>query len=183
MTVYRDGSRKEQVFTRRETEIEAAEGIIERPEKYKGNTYSIKTPVGTAFITVNRGREEEIREVFVHVGKAGSEILAQSEMAGRLLSLLFRSPSKLSSEQLLEAVIDQLDGIGGSQSIGFGPKAVRSLADGIAKVLAKELKEESNPTNNSVNKKLGEFCPECGLVLFPGEGCSTCFSCGYSKCS
>ena len=26
-------------------------------------------------------------------------------------------------------------------------------------------------------------CPECGGTLFFQEGCKTCWSCGYSKCS
>jgi ribonucleoside-diphosphate reductase alpha chain len=33
-------------------------------------------------------------------------------------------------------VIDQLAGIGGSSSLGYGPKRVRSLADAVAPVLA-----------------------------------------------
>jgi ribonucleoside-diphosphate reductase alpha chain len=94
------------------------------------------TPVGTAFITINSDAEGHIREVFVTVGRAGSDIAADAEAIGRLISLVLRVPSPLPPQQIVEAVIDQLSGIGGSSSLGYGPKRVRSLADAVARVLA-----------------------------------------------
>ncbi len=37
--------------------------------------------------------------------------------------------------------MDQLAGIGGGRSLGFGPKRVRSLPDGVAQVLAEYLEQ------------------------------------------
>jgi ribonucleoside-diphosphate reductase alpha chain len=95
----------------------------------------VPTPVGTAFITINSDAEGNVREVFVTVGRAGSDIAADAEAIGRLISLVLRVPSPLPPRQIVEAVIDQLSGIGGSSSLGYGPKRVRSLGDAVAQAL------------------------------------------------
>jgi ribonucleoside-diphosphate reductase alpha chain len=89
-----------------------------RPHVWYGSTYRVATPVGTAFVTVNSDDEKSIREVFVTVGRAGSDIAADAEALGRLISLVLRVPSQLPPSQPVEAVIDQLNGIGGSSSVG-----------------------------------------------------------------
>jgi len=107
-----------------------------RPRVWYGSTYRTPTPVGTAFVTINSDAEGNIREVFVTVGRAGSDIMADAEALGRLISLVLRIPSSLPSREVVAAVIDQLSGIGGSSALGYGPKRVRSLADAVAQVLA-----------------------------------------------
>jgi ribonucleoside-diphosphate reductase alpha chain len=110
-----------------------------RPHLLTGATYRAPTPVGTAFVTINSDDQGNICEVFVTVGRAGSDISADAEALGRLISLAFRIPSGLSTRSVAEAVIDQLSGIGGSTSLGFGNARVRSLADAVAKVLGEHL--------------------------------------------
>ncbi len=88
----------------------------------------------------------------------------------------------------LEMIIEQLRGIGGSGSIGFGKERVRSLPDGIARVLEMYLEEnpdESVPSlngNDNEPKISGNLCPECGNILVFEEGCTKCRNCGYSRC-
>jgi ribonucleoside-diphosphate reductase alpha chain len=115
---------------------EAATQPRSRPHLLYGSTYRLLTPVGTAFVTINSDAQGNISEVFVTVGRAGSDIMADAEALGRLISLVLRIPSRLPSRQIVAAVIDQLSGIGGSSSLGYGPKRVRSLADAVAQVLA-----------------------------------------------
>lgn len=57
-------------------------------------------------------------EVFVVFGKAGSDLTAMSEAIGRLASLALRSGIPV------EFVVEQLRGIGGRSSIGFGDQRV-----------------------------------------------------------
>ena len=57
-----------------------------RPRYLKGYTYSIETPVGKAFITINENGGDQPFEVFVNAAKAGSDITADSEALGRLIS-------------------------------------------------------------------------------------------------
>ena len=49
-----------------------------RPKRLHGATYRKETPLGTAYITVNSDERGEPFEVFLNVGKAGSEVAAVS---------------------------------------------------------------------------------------------------------
>ena len=102
-------------------------------------TYRKETPLGTAYITVNVNGHEQPFEVFLNVGKAGSDVAAVSEALGRLISLVLRLPSPLDPIERLKLVIDQLAGIGGGRSMGFGANRVRSLPDAMAQVLREHL--------------------------------------------
>ena len=73
----------------------------------------------------------------MRLGKAGSDLEADAEAIGRLLSLILRLPSPMTREERLREVIDQLEHIGGSRFSGFGPERVRSMPDGIARVLSR----------------------------------------------
>jgi ribonucleoside-diphosphate reductase alpha chain len=149
VTYYRDGSRDAVLTHLDESKstptappapapIEVAQ-LRPRPHVLTGATYRAPTPVGTAFVTINSDQDGNISEVFITVGRAGSDVAADAEALGRLISLSYRIPSGLSTVSITEAVIDQLSGIGGSNSLGFGNARVRSLADAVAKVLGEHL--------------------------------------------
>ncbi|NPA91750.1 MAG: hypothetical protein GXO55_09945, partial [Chloroflexi bacterium] len=110
-----------------------------RPTVLNGKTYRRPTPVGTAWITVNSDERGEPFEVFLNVGKAGSDVAADSEAMGRLISLILRLPSPLSPRERMRQIVHQLTGIGGGRTMGFGPQRVRSLPDAIAQVLQQYL--------------------------------------------
>ena len=101
-----------------------------------GATYQIDTPVGAAFVTINTGPNNEPLEIFINLGKAGSDVTAMAEAVGRLASLALRMQSPVSPSERTKQIFNQLIGIGGSKSMGFGDKRVRSLPDAVAKVLA-----------------------------------------------
>ena len=118
ITVFRDGCKGEQVLNigvgaKKDEEAPAAPvagpAVIKpRPHSLKGSTYRMETPIGTAFITVNETPEGDPFEVFVQVGKGGSDTMAVAEALGRLISLTLRLPSPLSPKRRLEEVISQL---------------------------------------------------------------------------
>ena len=178
--------------------------LISRGYRLKGTTYKVNTPQGKAFITINKDEANRPVEVFLNVGKAGSDVAALSEGLGRLLSGWLRMPNY--SDEILKEVISQLIGIGGSKSTGFGKNRVASIPDAIAKVLAEEFdfvvktndngheSNDSSPSNNGkqvVEHKSPsasvfastDMCPECGnYTLVQEEGCAKCYQCGYSHC-
>ncbi len=114
-----------------------------RPRALLGQTYSIETPLGKAFITINENSSEQPFEIFLNTAKAGSDTAAVSEAIGRLISYVLRLSSPIEPTQRLTDVQRQLGGIGGGRSLGFGPNRVRSLPDGVAQVLQEYLDERA----------------------------------------
>jgi ribonucleoside-diphosphate reductase alpha chain len=159
-----------------------------RPHRLEGKTYHLDTPLGTAYITINANGDGEPFEVFLNVGKAGSDTAAVAEAIGRLISLVLRIPSPLSATRRLKQVVKQLKGIGGGRPLGFGRDRVRSLPDGVAQVLAEHLGIVEPPDEAKMAEQLplfptGDLCPECGhAALVNEEGCRRCYACGYSEC-
>lgn len=179
-----------------------------RPRALHGYTFSIDTPLGKAFVTINENGGGQPFEVFINTAKAGSETAAHSEAIGRLISYTLRIASPIEPRERLRIVMEQLGGIGGGRSMGFGPNRVRSLPDGIAKALDEYLYQEhfdrqarpiysppqetlpmpsTEPASASSQgnpfHKVGELCPECGqATLINEEGCRKCYTCGHSEC-
>ena len=170
-----------------------------RPSALRGLTYRKETPLGTAYVTVNINGGNQPFEVFMNVGKAGSDVASVSEALGRLISLVLRLPSPLDANERLKMVVDQLAGIGGGRSMGFGINRVRSLPDAVAQVLREHLnsayetaEEPSEPEAHDhaeqlplpiADRPIGDLCPDCGQATFiPTEGCRKCYACGYSEC-
>ncbi|WP_339303086.1 adenosylcobalamin-dependent ribonucleoside-diphosphate reductase [Paenibacillus sp. FSL R5-0519] len=170
-----------------------------RPQVLRGATYKINTPFGMAYITIN-DLEGTPGEIFLNVGKAGSDVFAMAEALGRVCSLFLRYGDHGHKVELL---IKHLKGIGGSGAIGFGANRVESIADAVAKALESHVQSnvQANETDalkeqNQVksaypqveNQKnfieSRDLCPSCGSAsLMNVEGCKTCSQCGYSKCN
>src|SRR3990167_7243754 len=58
-----------------------------RPMMVEGVTYKTQTPVGDTFITLNHDQNGEPFEVFITIGKSGSDIAAMADALGRMISL------------------------------------------------------------------------------------------------
>lgn len=208
ITYFRDGSRTGVLSKIDEKpKEEPKQLILDRPLKVEGATYRIPTPLGVAFITVNHDAMGNPFEVFITIGKAGSEIAAMAEALGRMISTTLRFGNHLPAKERAREIMEQLQGIGGGRSVGFGPNKIRSLPDAVAKALSLhfgfgtgELKngniqkeEKSEPENATImaqvqaeavaNFKFGDICPSCGAsALIYEEGCAKCHVCGHSEC-
>ena len=110
------------------------QGIKPRPAVVQGYTRQVSAPEGKVNVTINSDEHGPL-EVFVNVGKAGSDIAALAEALGRLISLNLRVLSPLSQTDRAKEIAEQLRGIGGSRSVGFGMQQVRSLPDAVARAL------------------------------------------------
>ena len=109
-------------------------GVKARPEVVTGYTRQVRAPEGKVMLTLNSD-EDGLLEVFVTVGRAGSDVSALAEALGRLISIHLRIDSPLSQSERATEVVKQLRNIGGSSSIGFGQDRVRSLPDAVARAI------------------------------------------------
>lgn len=183
ITIYRDGSRAEQVLSTGATtdpgsaqadpKIGLQKNVKDRPQTLPGITEKIKTGYGNLYVTVNV-LEGKPFEVFAQIGKSGYSTMADTEAICRLISLAFRSGVPV------DMVIKQLKGIGGSTPVFGNGALISSIPDAIAHVLhthfgdGKEIKRDLDISS--------EFCPDCGGRIDHEAGCILCRSCGYSKC-
>lgn len=213
ITVYVTGSREDAVLETQATASKKApasepstdqiklwqETKKPRPRSLIGRTFSVETPLGKAFITINENDAAQPFEIFINTAKAGSDTAAVSEAIGRLISYVLRLASPIEPSQRLIDVTRQLSGIGGGRSLGFGPNRVRSLPDGVAQVLEEYLSERAsrvgkadggssaiqpplvldleNPSTTTMKlapeppatPKIGDLCPECGVAAVVNE--------------
>lgn len=251
VTIYRDGSRSEQVLSLtdptekdgNETAVatfgtadveptaadsqavasggERSEGTADqraykkrkRPEVLYGATYKKDTPLGKAFITINDDPQDHLAvEIFVNIGKAGTDVYAANEALGRAITLYLRDSQNPDKEAVL---VKHFSGIGGQSSVGFGDRRITSVPDAIAKSLIQHAEtfplrslavqeftataaveiellrvdDGDRPRPSTRRSALRDaevgkdLCPECHqLTLVRHGGCYECEACGYSKC-
>jgi len=181
VTIYRDGSRENQVLSVTEKEKHPdgfMAALMERPETLEGFTTKMVTGYGNLYVTVTESEGRPF-EVFATIGKSGRSTTAKTEAIGRLVSLALRSGVKV------ENIVDQLKGIGGEHPVFQNGGLVLSIPDAIARVLEKRYiqKENGKAGKKSYgNSLMGEKCPECGQTISFEEGCITCHFCGFTKC-
>ncbi len=180
VTIYRDGSKENQVLSTGLTTSQDMGGVQsavrERPETLEGFTTKIRTGYGHLYVTVTEFNGYPF-EVFATIGKSGRSTTAKTEAIGRLVSLALRSGVEVGQ------IVEQLKGIGGEHPIFQEGGLVLSIPDAISRVLERRYLIDSDKRKaRSGNSLLGATCPECGQTISFEEGCQTCHFCGYTKC-
>jgi len=183
VTVYRDGSREQQVLTKGKKEdkhaIESWQKIVprSRPDVIKGSTRLLKTGCGNLYVTINEDEEGHLFELFTSMGKAGGCAASQSEAIGRLVSLAFRSNIEP------DEVLRQLKGISCHSPIWHEGGRILSCSDAIAWALEKYRTKSGQGNGDSHNViMLMGACPECGGAVEHEGGCAVCHNCGFTRC-
>lgn len=211
ITVYRDGSREEQVLTVG-TKVSTDSGKVKneavpktpfipevntvlprpRPPVTVGVNEKIKTGCGNLYVNVNAD-DIGICEVFTNTSKAGG-CASQSEATARLVSLALRAGIAV------DTIIEQIQGIRCPACIRREGVNVTSCPDAISRVIKKYMingsikpKNISMPADIDYVKQdirqkaqksipVDHACPDCGSPLYHESGCISCAQCGYSKC-
>jgi ribonucleoside-diphosphate reductase alpha chain len=180
VTIYRDGSKENQVLSFDDKGKKTASSMAEvkiRPETLEGFTTKMVTGMGNLYVTVTE-YEGEPFEIFATIGKSGRSTTAKTEAIGRLVSLALRSGIKV------ERIVEQLKGIGGEHPVFQKDGLVLSIPDAISRVLENRYLKNKDYKKRHKHEKslLGETCPECGQTISFEEGCITCHFCGFTKC-
>jgi len=189
VTIYRDGSRDEQVLSTSAAKKDEHAAVAatpveedknatkrERPKALKGQTHQMQTGCGPLYITINED-DTGLFELFTTMGKAGGCAASQSEAIGRMVSLAWRSGVQA------RQVVKQLLGISCHCPSGFGENRVTSCADAVAKAIQDHMINNGYDINAEKMKQDRGACPECGGTVEHEGGCSVCRSCGYSECA
>ena len=157
VTIYRDGSRDEQVLSTGATEKARKAAVAgqhvtvasaspelaeekkprQRPLLTQGVTQKIPTGCGNLYITINED-EEGICEVFSTMGKSGGCAASQSEAVSRMVSLALRSGVSI------DAIIKQVKGIRCPSPAWGEGGSILSCPDAIGRALERYMKEGVN---------------------------------------
>ena len=190
VTIYRDGSKQNQVLSTGKTAGAQADpsraGEIEprpRPQVTVGRTEKIKTGCGNLYVTINAD-EHGLCEVFTQMGKSGGCASSQSEALSRLISMSLRAGVDPS------AIVKHLRGIRCPSPTWAEGGKVLSCADAVGIALEHFVEWQAtgeSPTavvkNTDRLDNLSGACPECGGTLEHESGCAVCRTCGFSKCA
>ena len=192
VTIYRDGSKDNQVLSTGKTGkggavVDAARhGEIEprpRPAVTMGRTEKVLTGCGNLYVTINSD-EQGLCEVFTQMGKSGGCAASQSEALSRMISVSLRAGVDP------QAILKHLRGIRCPSPAWAEGGKVLSCADAVGIAMEHYLGwMETGEASTRVSKNtdglvnLAGACPECGGSLEHESGCAVCRSCGYSKCA
>ncbi|MHB1315495.1 MAG: vitamin B12-dependent ribonucleotide reductase [Christensenellales bacterium] len=167
VTIYRDGSREQQVLyagdtQKAQTEEKAEEKQKEtvqreitprsRPEITMGITEKVRIGCGNLYITVNYD-EQGVCEVFTNLGRAGG-CPSQSEATSRLISMALRSGVDP------KILVEQLRGIRCHSTLRQKDLKVLSCPDAIGKVLEKVLQAKDDSKGNNQMMTGADFLKE-----------------------
>ena len=205
VTIYRDGSREEQVLsTLKKKKTGMDKGVIrprDRPKMIQGVTGKVDTGCGALYVTINADKFGPF-EMFANLGKGGGCAAAQIEAIARLASLALRSgidPWLIVKQLKMIRCPNPKQG-----PVGMAEESILSCPDGMAKALERYLEGkppsiekvqvespsldyygEPEMDSNELDQEaqIVGVCPDCGNSLVYQDGCSICHSCYYSKCS
>ena len=194
VTVYRDGSRENQVLSIGSSmpPIIGQENKVAprmRPEITQGITQRLETGCGHMYVTINTD-DQGVCEIFVQMGKVGGCASAQLEAIARLSSLALRSHIKI------DAIIRQLKGIRCQSPMWNKGKMITSCGDAVGLALENFLTMHRTGDFKAINfqidtsltdgetpaRRSAALCPDCSSTIEHVEGCLKCPSCGWSKC-
>ena len=189
ITVYRDGSKVEQVLSTGGSRPKADPAVtgprtapLERPRAMNGITERFRTGHGNMYVTLNFGETGEPFEIFAVLGKAGGCDSAQLEAVSRLASLALRSNVNP------REIIYNLQGITCCPAWDNGTQ-IQSAPDAMAHMLQRHW-EKTDGTEGEQEPENGAGvygrvrCPDCNGPIEFREGCETCWTpgCGWTRC-
>ncbi len=170
ITVYRDGSRAEQVI---EDKNRSKQNQHERPEVLQGETIRIKMACGNMYVTVNQApNSKRPFEVFATLGPSGSCGRALAEALTKTISHALRWGVPL------ELIVKSLKGIKCDKPSWGNGRVIHSCPDAVARILERYLEKEVSSTAPGH----GNRCPQCGEEMIAESGCFQCPGCAFTLC-
>ncbi len=201
ITIWRDGCQRQGILTKEEkkpgiSELKRGE-VRKASDNLIGKKRTLVTGCGTLHLSGWFDKDTgELVETYFSKGSTGGCALFMTGLS-RMTSLAARSGAPI------EAIVDQLQSSGTCPSYAVRKATKKDTSKGSScpvaigyalmkmyKELQEELGKESKGHECPEAAKLTKDtpiespkCPKCGEPIRMVEGCMTCPSCGYSKCS
>lgn len=180
ITVYRDGSRRDQVLsTGKKQELGRGEIKPAPEESSDSKTVKLYSGCGSLWVTMTKDENKNVDQTFVSRGSKGTCVANQIAVS-RLVSLALRGGIKP------EDIVDQLLSIPtcasyyGKRQKGERVSRGSSCPAAIGIVLDKYAKEGEDAEEE---RDMGNKCPDCGADLLMTSSCVSCVFCGFSQCN
>lgn len=192
ITIWRDGCQRQAILTKEESKQEYKTGlkrgdILKASDDLVGKKRTLQTGCGTlhlsAWFDKNTG---ELVETFFSKGSTGGCALFMTGLS-RMTSLAARVGAPI------DAIVDQLLSSGTCPSYAVRKVTKKDTSKGSSCPVAigyalmemyKDVQSELGKTESEKETVVeAPKCPKCGEPIQMVEGCMTCPSCGYSKCS
>ena len=179
VTVYRDGSREEQVLTagKKAKPRKAKVEVRERPAETSGITTALKTGCGKLYCTVNED-EEGVCEIFLNQKEGNGCRVAYNNALAMVSSMALRAGVPIKD------ISKVLKGQSCGKPVWDNGKLILSCPDAIGKLLSSEQHQEFKESLEPVEKTVKQVktCPLCGGQIISQGGCEICHDCGDSRC-
>jgi len=189
ITIYRDGSKTQQVLNIGATAAEKPK-VRDASRGVSSEYYEIRTGHGGLHVHIDYDETGPYR-LFTSLSPLGTDISGLTSVVGILLSKYLEAggdPKK---------ILKHLNSVKGDRPFGFGAQRVDSLPHAIAIALRTHLQKHGQmdpaPAVESDSKGLelwnrsaALYCPDCfSSNVAQQSGCVgvTCFDCGHSECS
>jgi len=184
LTVYRDGSKAQQVLNLSSAPSKSRRRTPEASLGLDAEYYQIRTGYGPLHVHINYDEKGPF-QLFTNIPPLGTEIAGLTSLVGILISKYLAEggdPLRL---------LKHLNSVKGDRPIGLGPNRVDSIPHALAIALRAHLKKtgwvDGEPSEESFPPSAqAEHCPKCFSRNVAHEsGCSgvTCHDCGHSECS
>lgn len=205
ITIWRDGCQRQAILSKEDKKPEIKDDnknqytpIKKTSDDCIGRKRTLKTGCGTLHFTAFFDRKNgQLLETYCSKGSQGGCALFMTGLS-RMVSLAARGNISIWD------IVDQLKSAGTCPAYAVKKAVEKDISKGSScpvaigyaltemyEELQKELKNNKvNIVNNEHHSESNEKvdsdkpkCPKCGETLNMTEGCMTCPSCGYSKCS
>jgi ribonucleoside-diphosphate reductase alpha chain len=192
ITIWRDGCQRQAILTKENSGSEE-QPVLKRGEILKasddlvGKKRTLQTGCGTLHLSAWFDRNTgELVETFFSKGSTGGCALFMTGLS-RMTSLAARAGAPI------DAIVDQLLSSGTCPSYAVRNATKKDTSKGSSCPVAigyalmemyKDVQTELGKTESEKETTVeAPKCPKCGEPIQMVEGCMTCPSCGYSKCS
>ena len=201
VTIFRDGCKRQGILTTKKEDPEDKQEmkrgeIVQASDNLIGRKRTLQTGCGTLHLSGWFNRETgELVETYFSKGSTGGCALFMTGLS-RMTSLAARAGAPI------EAIVDQLQSSGTCPSYAVRKATKNDTSKGSSCPVAigyalmemyKEVQTElaaiakgnqcSEVASTEAETIESPKCPKCGEPIQMVEGCMTCPSCGYSKCS